>query len=771
MAQKARGQLTIAVINDGEQGGIGPKGSDGWTFRLSPSVLALDDGDLVESTSGTHPFTVSSGKGVVAIEVYHGETKLTPTVSVTSRTNLTTSAVSKSGITVGTISSTSVTTAVGVKYLPVGTASAIVSVTAKDGDETQTRTLTLQVTCTYSTKIKSLISTDDEFTSTIGEISQTVEGIETEVSEISQKADEISMTVSAGLQTDNLLTGTQFRRVLDGWSWMSTANACQIRRAVPFGGRGSLYAKCASGVYVGAHWGGLNLQSGKKYVLAFYYRVEAADYSSSFIVGVTLRASDGTIIKAKQATLSAGTDGWQYATVVTDTLSSAYADATFDLYAYGAEGAAYLSSPFLGVGESFAGWSASANDADYIGGNLLDNTDTLKTGGNLVAASNPATTESDGVATVHATAAASGTATLLRFRRSVGAATEYTLSFWAKRTAGTGGVVVNFSTNVAYCETSEGTVSRYSSDAGNTTASGYVSLTATSEWQRVWVHFRTTAASTTQNIYIQASNGATIYAKKPKLEVGALATGWTTYGETTEGDLYSQLLPTGIDIRNRRIEVTTDQFVVKNNAGETTAEIDKNGNLTVHNGLFTGFQMMAETLITPDNIDGLLSVDNAANGYISLDFASVGSNPVFSGALKAWATAKGMGGNYPTVILPSNSTSMLAACRVAASEAVPYIGARMVIRNTSDTTIGVYGGGTILGGSGVSTSWIENGYMAILECKMVYSSASSYVIRWDGWNVKYLDGTSTASETDEGTEEGTEETTDGETEETEQQKE
>ncbi|MBO5272580.1 MAG: hypothetical protein J6B30_07175 [Muribaculaceae bacterium] len=62
-----------------------------------------------------------------------------------------------------------------------------------------------------------------------------------------------------------------------------------------------------------------------------------------------------------------------------------------------------------------------------------------------------------------------------------------------------------------------------------------------------------------------------------KIEIGENVTPWTA----RTADLEQAIADTGIDISNRRIIATADNFVVINNNGETTAHVDANGNLSV----------------------------------------------------------------------------------------------------------------------------------------------------------------------------------------------
>ena len=62
-----------------------------------------------------------------------------------------------------------------------------------------------------------------------------------------------------------------------------------------------------------------------------------------------------------------------------------------------------------------------------------------------------------------------------------------------------------------------------------------------------------------------------------KIEIGENVTPWTA----RTADLEQAIADTGIDISNRRIIATADNFIVMNNNGETTAHVDANGNLAV----------------------------------------------------------------------------------------------------------------------------------------------------------------------------------------------
>ena len=598
-----------------------------------------------------------------------------------------------------------------------------------------------------SDKFSSITATTDAITTTVGQIQSTQSGLIKEVAAIETKADEISLTVSENLLTNNLLTGTENKRQESGWAWVDAENPGEIRRSTSYSERNSLYLKCVSGKSVGVKWSGLTLKKDTEYTLSFYRLVPT--YSITYTLYLIFRNSSGTTFSSLAFPVTAAVTDWTRFSFSTGKLKADYDGATLEVYVSGDDGALYLSSVLLEDGSTANGWSRSDSDADYIGGNLLDNTDTLAKGGNLKIVSAKATVD-DGVLTIDNT---SGTTyvDVLRWNgmaEELTAGEDYLLSFEAKGS----GMLATYlyyaavGTVSIVTENDQNGLTRESSENGH----AYAELSA--GWRRYWVHWHLNAASAIPTyVVLRAMAGASLSIRKPKLEQGAWATEWTTNPDTIEGDatLYDQLLPTGINIRTRKITLTADQLEVRNNSGEKTAEVDENGNLRVHNGIFTGFVLGGETYITPDNIDKYLSVLETSNGYVSLDFEALGSNPVLSGDIKTWCkTALGSSDTYPTVILPTNVAKSAAHSSVITTraDAVRYVGNRVIIRNESTQTIAVYGGGSISGGAATAyPTWIESGWMAVLECKMSYTSTNGGIVYWDGYNVEY-DGVSTTSE-------------------------
>ncbi|MFQ7112493.1 hypothetical protein [Hallella bergensis] len=104
---------------------------------------------------------------------------------------------------------------------------------------------------------------------------------------------------------------------------------------------------------------------------------------------------------------------------------------------------------------------------------------------------------------------------------------------------------------------------------------------ASSSFEPVGEWTRLSATFTTEELkygsvamWINGTKPATLYICRPKLEEGDTATPWCAYDGTVEA-----LLASGLDIKNRKMIATTDNFMVQNNKGEWTFLLDENGHI------------------------------------------------------------------------------------------------------------------------------------------------------------------------------------------------
>lgn len=244
-------------------------------------------------------------------------------------------------------------------------------------------------------------------------------------------------------------------------------------------------------------------------------------------------------------------------------------------------------------------------------------------------------------------------------------------------------------------------------------------------------------------------NGA-ISVCRPMIMEGTEYGGWSLspYDKTEAGKLESGLKRAGIDLEDDTITATANKFLVKNNSGEVTASVNEDGLLEVGAGLFSGLIRKKKTIITPDKLEGYTE-ENPINGYIRLNFVKTGSFVELSGDI-----GKKTGGKYPTIIPPFyNPNASDASLGVTSEEAATCLGQTFIVRNNTSPaiTINIVGYTSLVGGSNTARPyWLESGWMAVLTCEFVYvSSANTYAIVWNGYNVPF---SSPIAHSDEGEE-------------------
>lgn len=222
-------------------------------------------------------------------------------------------------------------------------------------------------------------------------------------------------------------------------------------------------------------------------------------------------------------------------------------------------------------------------------------------------------------------------------------------------------------------------------------------------------------------------NGA-IDVCRPMIMEGTEYGGWSLspYDKTEAGKLESNLKSTGIDIENGKITATADKFEIRNNSGETTASVNKDGLLEVGAGVFSGLIRKKITEITPENLKEYVSdVPALALGHIQIDFEKTGCFVMFSGNIKAMF-------NTDIVIVPpfympqdyywgSLSTKTV-------YEALAYIGQTIVVVNNSDAEM------TLIGYTQLdfptSVKYFQRGYGAIVTCYL--TGSKNCRISWNG---------------------------------------
>lgn len=505
--------------------------------------------------------------------------------------------------------------------------------------------------------------TNKELISYYEHLSGATSSLTKQYSEIKQTCDNISLKVGeATVGRSNLLKGTACNRQGEGWTkmtgtyassgvpieYISTVNALQ--------GVNSLVCKPYSyidettsnlvDIIAGFHWGNnapqgnIPIERDCKYTLSFWAKVEKTtkegeadtDKDNVEVVMETIW-SEGLNSGRTEYAGPSSVDGeglakawtvdksgeWQHFTRTMvippsgDTATSKYNYLEVGIFARskttdGKQHTVYISRPMMEKSESDNGWTLSKYDTDPVCGNMLECTQFLKL-----------ETDKNGNPTKNLTTV-SGTVTDNQYEDcsqisastidqnasinclvwkdiSIERGVDYSLSFLAK---GTGTVSAALSLGNVY--------KLVESDIAVTkeglSYNGRADFTPTTNWQKYTVHWISTNTKTTpMQVVIAVQPKSSVAITRPKLERGAVATDYTT--KASDQVSRSELLATGIDIVNQQITVTSNQFIIQNNSGETTASVDKDGKLTVNE--FVIQNKNGETTASVDE-DGRLTV-------------------------------------------------------------------------------------------------------------------------------------------------------------------
>lgn len=457
--------------------------------------------------------------------------------------------------------------------------------------------------------------------------------IESVSSEITQTATNIAMKVGYTLaERRNLLVGSLFRKQGEGFFLLRS----KIYRTSAHEGANVIFAPDAKAG--GAQWGGaansrnIHVTKGKTYTLAFWARTKSAKVE---IVGETIWHSSANDTSRPggytgpngSANLGVVTitqsNGWHLYQKTFTVAENAHYEwisvACFKADASTASQQVYIAHPILieGTAEDFVCWSASPDDYDYIGGNLLDNTRTFAKAGNLTRMdASVVTNESynNGCSVIYVNAA-SRYIEMAQWSVSsiIKKDEDYMFSFMAKGSGSIDAYMWSGSNLSIFAEDSERDTTTSNADGGRR-------FSLTSEWKRYWVHWRSEGTGIPNYVLIRCLQGGKAWVTMPKLEVGATPTDWIEgkSGFIEDSGIAAKLLRTGLDIENGKITATADKFEVRNNSGEVTASVNKDGLLEVSSGVFGG-----SLVGTSGTFSKLIHVSNA-NVSISFDQTHVG---------------------------------------------------------------------------------------------------------------------------------------------------
>lgn len=205
--------------------------------------------------------------------------------------------------------------------------------------------------------------------------------------------------------------------------------------------------------------------------------------------------------------------------------------------------------------------------------------------------------------------------------------------------------------------------------------------------------------------------------------------GWSLspYDKTEAGKLETDLKSTGIDIENGKITATADKFEIRNNSGETTASVNKDGLLMVGAGVFSGLIRKKITEITPENIKKyVIDVQALALGNIQIDFEKTGCFVMFTGNIKAMTKSDVV--IVPPFYMP-NHTNWGKLSTKTVYEAMAYVGQTIIVVNYSDTEM------TTIGYTSMdfdhTSKYFGRGQGAMMTC-VVNKGQNSCTVVWNG---------------------------------------
>lgn len=414
-------------------------------------------------------------------------------------------------------------------------------------------------------------------------------------STIKQAAREISLSVSEkSIGRRNLLVGSAFLREDNN---CILSNDAKIEINSGYQGTNCIHVidetEAGTTHYVGAYWDGsqggrsIKIEKGKKYTMSCFYKTN--DINAEFYLeAIYTDKQENATRKGQAKYLSPNkhtvkkVNEWELFTTVVDTTDAEYDYIAFNFWeaciVIAGQINAWICRPMVEEGDTYNGWTLSQNDYDIIGANLIDNSRTLDTGGNVFEAKGQKTLVGDAYELTYR-----GSDDYNQFYRIDSSKfkldTDYTLSFECRGDANY--LCVNAfypitNTQFAYyAESKNGTMLEGKGDGKTNEYGILMEITELSKQQKVWCHFRFKDRLPAQIYFQFKSNteqaGVTswnVTITKPKIEVGAVVTEYTE--KKTDLIDKSTAKAAGLNITADGVELYGDKVKVKNN-GKTAA--------------------------------------------------------------------------------------------------------------------------------------------------------------------------------------------------------
>lgn len=600
----------------GPQGPTGAAGKDAVSASFSPAALTFS---ATTDSNGNCLADTTSGN-TATITMLEGSSVVTGTYSITTKVGCE-AVISGSTVTVKSIAHDTI------EGRAISRTSA--SVTVKCVYNGKTCYVSLPISVSVSAVWGGLVTSQEELKSSYTKLQSDLSGSNPNIlnkytSTIKQSAKEISLKVAqTAVGRKNLLVGSALRRQGEGTdstlggNWPVYGNS-GIQTIENVDGVNSYclifekYGQYGCVAWHGGSYGNIKVEKGKTYILSFWAKRNTTDaycyYEIWYMPSKTAPHGDSNRIRLTGADLSfSALNTWELKTVT----FSIPQDATMEYIeilllctlnsdkTYTNKIQCWYCQPMLVEGDEYVGWSLSDEDAEYIGGNLLDNTDTLVQGGNLTvrdgsySALHPRDNSDDeinrqsykGFPTLNTDilyATDVNMIDMLEWGLSsdvIKQGQDYMLSFMAKGNKG-GQFTAYFykdGNQLVFTEV----LDRAYGPNQHTAADGNAQVKFKEDyvWKQYWVHWRVVGDKVPDKVLIRCNRGTDMYVSQPKLEYGATVTEYraTKTDFVEDKSVAGKLLDAGIDIDSKEITLTADKTKLRTQSGQEVAVFDKDG--------------------------------------------------------------------------------------------------------------------------------------------------------------------------------------------------
>ena len=569
----------------GPQGPTGAAGKDAVSASFSPAALTFS---AKTEGNGNCLADVSSGN-TATITMLEGSSKVTGTYVKSSAVGCSASVAADGTVTVKSIAHDTI------DGRAISRTSA--SVTVKCVYNGKTCYVSLPISVSVSAVWGGLVTSQKGLESKYTEVSnkynalplKTPEALTQYTSTIKQTAREISLKVSqTAVGRKNLLVGSAFCKQSDKWKG-NDSYIPYISVLNQYNGHNSVVLENGANTYHGLDFIRVPVKTGK-YTAGVMAKFNGKPENGSFAIYVARKDADGKPI---------GNNSW-IAVEVSNVVVGQWSlySTSFDIedkckmidlcFVYTNNPTAWFAQPMLVEGDEYVGWSLSEEDAEYIGGNLLDNTDTLVQGGNLEITNGNLYTDANSykgfptrqVNLLESTGAFLG---ILQWDLSndgvLTVGQDYMLSFWAK--GNIGGKFMSFlykdGNQVVYTEVLDRAYGPNQHQAADGNAG--VIFKEDYVWRQYWVHWRVVGSNLPKYVQIRCMKGCDLYISQPKLEYGATVTEYraTKTDFVEDKSVAGKLLDAGIDVDSKEITLTADKTKFRTRSGQKVAVFDENG--------------------------------------------------------------------------------------------------------------------------------------------------------------------------------------------------